>query len=252
MLVLKLDKPNLSTQWRALEGATASADICHMQHYWPRGAVAIVPVGEASFWSNEAGRDNLVVHVDPALLLNRASALAPREAASLHLQRASAVQDERLRLLLMTLLATLQQPHVADRLFIDCMAQALAAHLVSHCSAMAAPQDGAAAFDHAVLQRINDYIDAHLTESVRLADLAARVGLSEAHFSRRFRRAMGVSPYQHLLARRMQRAMALLSGTHRSVLDVALDVGFQDAAHFSRSFRQHVGASPLCWRKGRA
>lgn len=251
VLVLKLDKPNMSTQLRTLAGSKTPEEIRREQRYWARGATAVVPAGEASYWSNESGRDNLLVHIDPSLLLKSATALAPQEAASLQLKASCAAEDERLRLIGMTLLETLRQPEAVDLLFIDCMAQALAAHLVANHSIMTPQRDGAAAFDGAVLKRIDDYIDAHLAESIRLADLAAEVGLSEAHFSRRFRRAVGISPYQHVLACRMQRAMGLLSGAHRSVLDVALDVGFQDAAHFSRSFRQHVGVSPLAWRKGR-
>ena len=78
----------------------------------------------------------------------------------------------------------------------------------------------------------------------------ARIAMvSEAHFSRTFKRAFGESPHRWLQRRRVERAMALLRDTERPVTEVCLDVGFASLGTFSRTFRAIVGESPSAYRR---
>lgn len=79
---------------------------------------------------------------------------------------------------------------------------------------------------------------------MRLADLSNIVNLSPYHFSRVFRRTFAMSPYQYLLQCRVNRARHLITTTHRSLLDIALDTGFVGASQFSRAFRRIIGQAP--------
>ena len=56
------------------------------------------------------------------------------------------------------------------------------------------------------LVRAKDLADARYAEPLTVADLARTAGLSQAHFSREFRRAFGESPHVYLLTRRLERA----------------------------------------------
>jgi AraC family transcriptional regulator len=48
---------------------------------------------------------------------------------------------------------------------------------------------------HQVLQ-VLDYINDHLNQDIKLADLAELLGMSQFHFSHLFKQAIGTSPYQ--------------------------------------------------------
>ncbi len=88
-----------------------------------------------------------------------------------------------------------------------------------------------------------EYLHAHVFADVRLADLAAATGVSEAHVSRSFRRAFGMAPYAYLLAVRIERSKKMLvSG--QAIADVAATCGFHDQSHFHRTFRRLIGVTP--------
>lgn len=78
--------------------------------------------------------------------------------------------------------------------------------------------------------------------------MANAAGLSEAHFSREFRKAFGESPHQYLLTRRLERAAALLRTTDHSVADICLQVGLTSVGSFTTSFGRAFGKSPTAYR----
>jgi len=101
------------------------------------------------------------------------------------------------------------------------------------------------------LQRVVEYLDAHLPKRVDLAHLAELVGLSQSHFSRAFKASTGMAPYRWQLDARIRRAQALLIDTEAALDDVAEATGFADAVHFGRTFRKLTGATPAAWRHDR-
>ena len=98
------------------------------------------------------------------------------------------------------------------------------------------------------LLRAKDLADARYAEPLDVAALARAAGLSQAHFSREFRRAFGESPHAYLLTRRLERAAALLRTTDRSVADVCLSVGLRSLGSFTTSFTRTYGVSPAAFR----
>ena len=78
--------------------------------------------------------------------------------------------------------------------------------------------------------------------------MARAAGLSQAHFSREFRRAFGEAPHQYLLTRRLERAAGLLRNTDRTVTEICLAVGLVSLGSFTTSFRRVYGAAPSAYR----
>lgn len=72
--------------------------------------------------------------------------------------------------------------------------------------------------------------------------------VSPDHGSRLFHRATGLSPQEYYQSRRVQRACARLLDAERSVTEVAMELGFADAAHFSRLFKKYSGLTPRAYR----
>ncbi|MEY4561415.1 MAG: hypothetical protein RLZZ618_692 [Pseudomonadota bacterium] len=101
------------------------------------------------------------------------------------------------------------------------------------------------------LRRIDDYIRLHLGDSIGLADLANEAGLSRYHFTRLFSNTVGVSPYQHVLQKRLERAYHLLMSTTTPVAEVALAAGFSSQSHFTTVCKRLMGATPRQLRERR-
>jgi AraC family transcriptional regulator len=97
--------------------------------------------------------------------------------------------------------------------------------------------------------KVRDYIDSHITARMFVSDLCALVRLSEAHFSRSFKRTFGESPHAFVLNRRLEFAVQYMLQTDLTLCNIALQCGFADQAHFSKHFRQANGLSPSAWRR---
>jgi AraC-like DNA-binding protein len=98
------------------------------------------------------------------------------------------------------------------------------------------------------LTRAKDLADTRYFEEIGVADMASAAGLSQAHFSREFRREFGESPHQYLLTRRLERAAALLRTTDWSVADICFAVGLSSLGSFTTSFGRMFGKSPTAYR----
>jgi AraC-like DNA-binding protein len=98
------------------------------------------------------------------------------------------------------------------------------------------------------LLRAKDLADARYFDALTVSDLARAAGLSQAHFSREFRRAFGETPHAYLLTRRLERAAALLRNTDRSVLEICLAVGLQSVGSFTTTFTRVYRMSPTAYR----
>jgi AraC-like DNA-binding protein/catechol 2,3-dioxygenase-like lactoylglutathione lyase family enzyme len=139
-----------------------------------------------------------------------------------------------------------------DRLFVDGMQAALAAHLLGNYSVdrwrrpERAPQ-----IDLRRLARVLDYVDAHYAENIALSDLAAAACLSPYHFSRLFREATGQSPHQYLTSRRVKAAEDELMRNRAPMAEVAQATGFGSQANFIRVFKKMTGVTPGTFRNGR-
>jgi transcriptional regulator GlxA family with amidase domain len=98
------------------------------------------------------------------------------------------------------------------------------------------------------LLRAKDLVDARYREPLDVPALARAARLSQAHFSREFRRAFGETPHQYLLTRRLERAAAMLRNTDRSVADICFTVGLRSVGSFTTSFGRAFGLSPMAYR----
>ena len=97
--------------------------------------------------------------------------------------------------------------------------------------------------------RVREYIDAHITGPVLIADLCALVQRSEAHFARSFKGTFGVSPHSFVNGRRVELAARYMLTTDASLSDIALRCGFADQPHFCKNYRKAVGQTPAAWRR---
>ena len=102
--------------------------------------------------------------------------------------------------------------------------------------------------DLALLRRVRDRIDCDYAQPLYLEALARGVHLSAGHLSRQFKLAYGESPYQYVMTRRIERAMALLRRGDLSVTEICFAVGCGSLGSFSSRFTELVGVPPSTYR----
>ena len=87
-------------------------------------------------------------------------------------------------------------------------------------------------------------IELHLTEPLRVADLARSVDLSHNHLTRLFHLATGKTVVAYIRDRRMERATRLLQYTTLPIKQIAAQVGLSDLHQFNKAIRAATGVSP--------
>jgi len=93
-------------------------------------------------------------------------------------------------------------------------------------------------------------MEKHIDGTLPIEKLAAQVGLSRRQLERIFLDKVGISPavaYNHV---RLQRARTLLTRTKAPLIEVALDVGFNNTSHFARCCKRVLGLTPTQIRLG--
>ncbi len=99
------------------------------------------------------------------------------------------------------------------------------------------------------LERARVYIDEHLAEDLKIADVAKRAGVRTQRLQQIFRESLGMTYSTYLTTTRMQKAKELLAGTDHPITQIAFEVGYNDSNYFSTAFRKHEGISPRQYRK---
>ncbi|MED7924224.1 helix-turn-helix domain-containing protein [Nonomuraea sp. LP-02] len=99
-----------------------------------------------------------------------------------------------------------------------------------------------------LLEPVLCWIEDNLAAELTPAGMAARAGMSERTFGRRFREQTGTTPLQWLLRARVRRAQLLLETTDHGVERVAAQAGFGSATAFRERFKRVVGVTPQSYR----
>ena len=104
------------------------------------------------------------------------------------------------------------------------------------------------AVDSRRVHKVQEYIDAHYREEVRLADLADLVGMTPTAFSRFFKLRTGRSISDYLIDIRLGHATRALVDSTMSVAEICYSCGFNNISNFNRIFKKKKGSSPKVFR----
>lgn len=98
------------------------------------------------------------------------------------------------------------------------------------------------------ITRVQTYITEHVTERIRLIDLANLIGMTESSFSRFFKLHTGMSVSDYIINMRLGEASRRLVYTKMSVSEICYECGFNNVSHFSRCFRERKNCTPSEFR----
>ncbi|MGY3777103.1 AraC family transcriptional regulator [Isobaculum melis] len=99
------------------------------------------------------------------------------------------------------------------------------------------------------IYQVQDHIEAHLSETLDLEELAAVAGFSKFHFHRIFKALIGESLFQYVTRLKLEHAANMLM--HRpdmTITEIGHYLGFTDSAIFSRAFKNYYQQSPTAYR----
>jgi AraC-like DNA-binding protein len=96
-------------------------------------------------------------------------------------------------------------------------------------------------------EEVLEYMRAHLSEPLTVADLADLADLSPSAFAHLFRDITGRSPYQFLKEMRLDRARELLVDGNFTVARISKEVGYASVSHFISEFRGRFGVTPRAY-----
>ena len=99
------------------------------------------------------------------------------------------------------------------------------------------------------VQRMQDYIEAHIQDPITLSELARAAGYSQWHAARVFKELTGKAPFEYVRALRLTKAALLLRDEQPKIVDVAFDFVFASHEGFTRAFSRQFGVSPVDYRR---
>lgn len=94
------------------------------------------------------------------------------------------------------------------------------------------------------VQRMQEYIEIHLQETITLADLAKVSLFSPWHSHRIFKEYTNLTPADYIRRLRLSKSALRLRDEHCKIIDVAFDSGFNSADGYTRAFSREFGCTP--------
>lgn len=192
--------------------------------------------------------ETMLVFIELRLLQRAMEEVFGNNAPMARLRDLSAFTDASLNLLMEQLRDELLR-RKASPLFVQGIAQAIAIHLARNYAEMVwQPHRDSPSLPGFKLRQITDWMAEHVSEEFSLDRLAEHGGLSKFHFNRLFKSATGISPSHYNINLRINLARRLLRETKKSIVEIALEVGYATPSHFAQIFRKETGLSPSDYR----
>ena len=94
------------------------------------------------------------------------------------------------------------------------------------------------------VQTVCAYVEAHLTERIRVSDVAKATGLNASYLNTCFCRQTGESVTAFIRRRKTEKAKQLLRQREYSIAQVCGMLGYCDQSHFTRAFKAEAGCTP--------
>lgn len=99
------------------------------------------------------------------------------------------------------------------------------------------------------LEKAMNYIDENLVSIINLETLARNANMSKTYFCTIFKKLNGISPWDYITIKRIEKSVKTLKNSQETVLEIALKCGFNNTANFNRAFKKVTGKVPRDYRR---
>lgn len=221
------------------------------QHNSPctKGDICIVPAGYPLFCQWQRDDHYVRIQINSQAFEQLAQVETGAEVNRVELMPKFRVRHLQVEQISLMLLDELKNGGLAAQRYVDSLSTALMVQLLRDFSASAAQTESCeGGLSDRQLIQIADYVNEHLDQEIRIAELAELTRMSHFHFSRLFKQTMGVSPHQYVIEQRVERVKHLLQQSQLPIMEIAMLCGFSSHSHLGRCFRQCTGLSPKAYR----
>jgi AraC family transcriptional regulator len=240
ILILRSGSPSV-IEWRE-KGRDRMAEL-------PPGSVSLLPAGlrDAARVFRPLPGVASILQMQPDFVQRAVGEIA--KSGKVELVQRRVLKDAQIARLMESLRADVVAGSTSGRLFGESIAVALSAYVAQKYGTITTKLETfRGGLARSRLNRVVEYIHAHLDENLELSTLAEVAGLNVYHFARAFKQSTGESPHQYVLRIRIEHAKKLLHQPQLSVIEASARTGFVDQSHFSKVFRRMVGVAPSEYR----
>jgi AraC family transcriptional regulator len=216
----------------------------------PKNAISITGAGDAVYDEIAAPLEAVHIYLRQEIVDAIADEFFMDGSRRRQIRSSFGLDDTILQRLLAAIRLSLdEQP--ANRLKMDYLSQALAAHLLTKHSGLGPAKTirRMSIFNVREIGLIVDYIAANLSSNMSIDELAEIVGLGRAQFSARFKATTSMTPHQFVIMKRINRARKLLVEPRADYAFIAMLCGFASWAHFISTFKRATGTTPHEYRR---
>jgi ligand-binding sensor protein/AraC-like DNA-binding protein len=103
--------------------------------------------------------------------------------------------------------------------------------------------------DETILQPAYDYIDQHYKEKIRLTEMANLCNISSSYFSKLFKKENGIGFNAFINEIKLDKSIKLLENKDLPIINLSLELGYEDCSYFIRLFKKKYGVTPANYRK---
>ncbi len=242
-LIYHLCKP--TAVMRKIEGAPRERALIG-----PR-SICVTPGEATTEWQHSGHPEVLQVYLRQSIYAAAVDEMYGCDVSAAEIVPRFAILDPLLEQLAISITTALRDGSVEDGLYVDTIAQMMAVHLARHYSSRSRPprMPKTKAISAWKIRRLIEFIEENLDGDLTLEAMAGEVEISPLYLPRAFKSAVGQSPHQYVLARRIERARDLLRNTDSPIVEVALSSGFSSQSHLCNWFLRAVGVSPAAYRR---
>ena len=99
------------------------------------------------------------------------------------------------------------------------------------------------------LKKACRYIDEHMTEDIRVPDIATFAGVNKSYLQSLFRSRLDTTVTDYINKKRLEQAAFLLTNSTANVTDIGFACGYNSRQHFGYTFEKYYGCSPRAYRQ---